>query len=730
VAARRPVAAALAAAAALALLAASPKPPAPRKIAVRQCEGVQSESAFTPEWTKRRNLEVQVGPEGAPVPKGYEVVHICALPLPPAVETAVAKFPVTLDAKGFTFDGRTYSGEDDAILLSDPSRPGEFFALGMGPTGGEAVLLAQRRAIFAEFQGNYLAVTGGINGLTKTGRFVAQGGSLQIDRASDKDAIGARDEFYRSLKKEKHGNVEWELRDSEKAAAARWEKVASGYAGKKGFRVRVYPDAAIKALYTGSSRPADVVADDGTVRVDIDAAAPEQPDLISPALATAGLAAANPALLDRPIVAAAAGAQRFGRWWGRDVRTFAAFTHAAGVDPSIDEVVRGDATAVDPVLAVGSAASWLDAGARLDSDAAVAKALAAPDAALSGKLFRWRDSALRQSIRPPERRALPEGFLRGVSLASGYTIEGGYGSDSAEETLRTLAGLSVNAISLMPSAIQPDPRSPEIQAGRGNPRFDTDEGMVRALSDARTAGMTVMVKPQLSVGEGALTEDIAMPTDAAWRAWFTAYRRFVVHDAVVAEAAGAALFCVGTEVRGTEEHKNDWKEVIAAVRLATGAPLTYAAGWAAGAADIPFWDALDAIGIDFYDPLARTEKASDAVLEEGARRAASAAAALSKRYSDKPVVFTEAGYLPLRGSWTAPRDSSGARPAAPDDAARAVAAVYRALSREPWWMGVFWWKVYSDGRTAAAGERGFNLLGTPAQKAVVDGFREMAAGRP
>ncbi len=265
---------------------------------MRQCEGVQSESAFTPEWTKRRNLDVQVGPEGAPVPKGYEVVHICKLPLPPAVATAVEKFPITWGAKGFTFDGRTYSGEEDAILLSDPSRPGEFFAFDMNPVGGEAVLLAQRRAILAEFQGNYLAVSGGLNGLTKTGRFVVQGGSLQIDRASDKDAIGARDEFYRSLKKEKHGNVEWELHDSEKAAAARWEKVASGYAGKKAaFRVRVYPDAAIKAMYTGSSRPADVVADGGTVRVDIDASAPEQPDLISPALATAGLAAANPALL-------------------------------------------------------------------------------------------------------------------------------------------------------------------------------------------------------------------------------------------------------------------------------------------------------------------------------------------------------------------------------------------------------------------------------------------------
>jgi len=293
-----------------------------------------------------------------------------------------------------------------------------------------------------------------------------------------------------------------------------------------------------------------------------------------------------------------------------------------------------------------------------------------------------------------------------------------------------LAGLAVNAIALMPSAVQPDPHVPAIDAVRRNPRWTTDEGLLRAVADARSAGMTVMVKPQLSVGEGALSEDIAMSSDSAWRDWFAAYRRFVVNDAVVAEAAGVSIVCVGTEVRGTEEHKDDWKGVISAVRLATGAPLTYAASWAAGAADIPFWDSLDAIGIDFYDPLARTEKATDAVLEDGARRAAGAAAELSKRYSDKPVLFTEAGYLPLRASWMAPRDPSGARPAAPEDAARAVAAVYRALSKEPWWKGVFWWKVYSDGRLAGAGERGFNLLGTPAQKAVGDGFRQMEAGRP
>ena len=695
---------------------------------MRLCEGVSGDSAFNPEGAKRRNIELQVGPEGAAVPKGYEVVHVCALPLPPAVATAVAKFPITLDAKGFAFDGRAYSGGDDGILLSDPSRPGEFFAL--GNASGIAVLLAQRRAIYASPEGNYLIAVDGIGGLTKTGRFVPQSGRLEIDRASDRDAIAQREEFYGSLKKEKRGNVEWELRDSEKAAVVRWEKTAAEFAGKKGFRVRVYPDAAIKALYTDSSRPADVLMDEGVIRVDIDASAPEKPDLITPALATAGLAATNPKLLDRPILAAAAGAQRFGSWWGRDVKTFAAFVRSAGVEPSVEEILRTDPKDVEnlsPVLAVGAAASWLDAGARLDGESAVVKALSEPDKTLAGKLSRWREAALRQTLRPPARRPLSEGFLRGVSYAMTNSIEGAYVAPRSLETVRALKELSVNSISVMPYGFVQDRKLKFVHT---NPRGETDEGIVRAVLDAHSMGMTVMVKPQLWLDDRGFTGELTMPDDASWRAWFDAYRRFVVHHAVVAEAAGAALFCVGVELKGTEERKNDWKETISAVRLATGAPLTYAANWAAGAADIPFWDALDAIGIDFYDPLAKTEKASDAALEDGVRRAARAAADMSRRLSDKPVIFTEAGYPSVRAAWVAPHDEGANRPPSAEDAARCVSAVYRALSKEPWWRGVYWWKVFSDGRPAAAGERSFNLLGTPAQKAVADGFRQMEAGRP
>jgi hypothetical protein len=674
-------------------------------------------------------VEIQSAAEGVAVPKGFEVVHVAVLPPAPPLPALLTRFPITLEEKSFVFDGRTFAGGEDAVLLTDPARPAEIVVLGV--TAETAIRLAQRRIFFAEETvGDYVLVTGGVAGLRKTGRFAPAGAGLAIDRASDRDAIAARDDFYKALRREKRGGVEWELRESEKPVLARWEKAAAGFAGKKPFLVRVYPDAVIKGLYTGSLAPASLVAENGTtpIRVDLAADAPETPDLVTPVLASAGLAAANPALLERPTLLAAAGARRVGRWWGREVRPFAAFTAAAGVSPSIEEVMRRDSSEVSAVLGVGSAAAWLDAGVRLESEAAVTKLLLGDDAPLSGKLWRWREAALRQTIRPPERRPLPEGFLRGVSLAQAATLEGAYGSPRALETLRALAAPAVNSVGLMPAAVQRDAAAPGIDFVQRPSKGETDEGMLRAVADARSLGMSAMVKPQLWVGGGTFTDDIAMPDDAAWREWFAGYRRFIVHHAVVAEAAGAALFCVGTEVRGTELRKNDWKEAIAAVRLATGAPLTYAARWAAGAADIPFWDALDAIGVDFYDPLARTEKATDAVLEQGVRTAARAAADVSKNLSNKPVIFTEAGYSSVRASWTAPRDESGTRPAAPEDAARAIAAVHRALGAEPWWRGVYWWRVYSDGRTALAGDRGFNLLGTPSEKAMAEGFRQRKLG--
>jgi hypothetical protein len=70
----------------------------------------------------------------------------------------------------------------------------------------------------------------------------------------------------------------------------------------------------------------------------------------------------------------------------------------------------------------------------------------------------------------------------------------------------------------------------------------------------------------------------------------------------------------------------------------------------------------------------------------------------------------------------APHDESAGRPQAPADAARSIAAVYRALKGKSWWKGVYWWKAFSSGQAAREGDRGYNILGTPAETAIAEGF--------
>jgi hypothetical protein len=711
------------AALATALLIIAAKEPEPRRIAVRLSEGIPSPAALESlaERAKGRGIELQVAPEGTSVPRGFDVAHLATLPPPEALRAALARFPVAFEGGGFTFDGRMFSGKEDALFLSDPARPAEVFVLGASP---RSVLALAAEMLFerAPRAADYVAVSGD---LTKEGRFAAGTERLAVDRASDRDRIAEKEAFYKSLMREKRGTVEWERRPSEAEAAARWEKAAARYAGKRPFFVRVFPDAVAKALYTGSARPADLVAEDGRVVVEIDASAPAEPDLVEPVLAAAGVAAGNPALLERPWLVLADGARKVGKWWGREVRGFAAFTHAAGVDPSLEDAVRGSEDA-SPVLTVGAAAAWLDAGARLDGEAAVEKALGEPEGSLGAKLVRWRETSWRQAVKPPPRRPFPDGFVRGFSFAMTNTVEGGYASPASLEALRHLKEVGADSIAVLPYGFVRDPGGDRVLFMHRTARGETDEAIVRAVVGARSLGMTAMVQPQLWVGGGASVAEIAPAEGGAGKAWFDSYRTYVVHHAVVSEAAGAAIFCVGSDLTKTEGRERDWRNLVAAVRLATGAPLVYAAAGAASASRVPFWDLLDAIGVNFFDPLASAEKAKDPALEAGVRDAARPLADLAAR-TNKPVLFTEAGYPWTPAPWIAPRVADARRPAGGEDSSRAVAAVYRALGAESWWKGVYWWKTLSDGKPAAASERGYNLLGTPAEKAIAEGFRRKSA---
>ncbi len=690
----------------LALAAAAvPAPAAPvRRVAIRASADLPGPGLDELAAAARaRGIEVELAREGSPPPAGFDLLRLSTLPPSDAVRTAVLVFPVAFEPGAFVFDGRAYRRTDEAVRLT-ASTGGEIIVLG---NSAGAVFSLAGRWLSGPPASDYEVLSGE---LTRSGRFERRDGRLLVDPVSDRDRIAQRDTFLASLKRRTRGLVVWEYPEGSEAAAVAWEKTASRFVRKGKLVVRVYPDAVTKAALTGSLRAADLVDEGGRLHVDLDARAPAEPDQVTPVLAAAGLAAADPSLLDRPVLLAAAGARRAGRWWGRDVKTFAAFTRGAGVDPSI-EAVLASADSLSPVLDVGTAASWLDAGARLESEAAVEKSLGKPDAVLAPLLARWRSGALRQTVAPPERRSLPAGFLRGVSYSAPEELEDSLVSVRSREALRRLAEAGFASIALRPGALMRDPEEAEILFVRRGARGETDEGLARAIGDAHGAGMTAMLDPELLVAGGVSAARVSMPGESAWAEWFFAYRRFLVHEAVVAEAAGADLFVIGEALTATEEQKNEWKRVIAAARLATGAPLVYSVATAAGAADVPFWAGLDAIGVQFLEPLARSEKASDAALVEGARAVARPLAELSKRLS-RPVVFTRTGYPPVRAAWATP-EGGGGRPAAPEDAARAIAAVFRALAPEAWWRGAYWPPAEPDAPAV--------------ENAILEGFRSREA---
>ena len=711
------------------LALASPDPDA--RSAERRVAVVLPEGWTIPElerwasFARRQGVVVRVGEP--PASNGaWEVVRLAAPPVRVDFRRRLARFPVHVGSAGFSFDGRTYRDAGDAIALAHPDSPRETLVLGNSREAAARMLRRTFRSGGEGGGGRFRAVSGE---LTKEGRFRAgPRGPLQIDRASERDRIAGRERFFASLATASRGTAVWRFPEGERGAFERWSPVLERFRATSPapapVTVWLYPDPATKAFYTGSSRPADLSWERGGGRVDVDASAPERPDLVSPVLAAAAAGGADRRLRERPTLLLAAGARSHGLWWGRDVPSFASFLEAVGCHPSVAEVLGPERDDRSPVALVGAAAAWLDAGFRGDGEAAVRRAFAASDAELSVTLDRWRAASLDRKDVPPRRRALPAAFLRGVSYAMSNSVEGSYASPQSLETLRRLSRMSVNSVSVIPYAFSETPTASELRFVHRSPRGETDESTVRAVSDARSLGMTAMVKPQIWLGGGAFVGTIAMRTPAEWKAWFDAYRRFAVHHAIVAEASGAALFCVGTELSGTEDREREWRATIAAVRRATGAPLLYASNWAAGAPRVRFWDALDAIGTDFYDPLSPDPEASDAALVEGVRRAVRPVARLAAT-TGRPVVFAEAGYPPARAAWTAPHDEDSPRPFSAEDAARSVRAVFTALEGEAWWRGVYWWKAFSDGRDAPPGDRSFNFLGRPAGEAIAEGFRRI-----
>ncbi|HVR41107.1 MAG TPA: hypothetical protein VMU84_18585, partial [Thermoanaerobaculia bacterium] len=212
-----------------------------------------------------------------------------------------------------------------------------------------------------------------------------------------------------------------------------------------------------------------------------------------------------------------------------------------------------------------------------------------------------------------------------------------YGSQASDDSLRELKALGVNWISIMPFGFHRG--TPSIRFG-GEHVWESDDSLVAATKQAHAISMRVMMKPHLWSRGG----DAAMETwsDAEWRTFFESYEPFIVHYAEIARDAGVDALSVGNELKHSTRFEAEWRRIIKHVRAIYRGPIAYGANFDE-VFDVPFWDAVDWIGVSGYFPLANTASPDRATLIQAWQPIVARLGTLSKKYR-RPIVFTEIGY--------------------------------------------------------------------------------------
>jgi hypothetical protein len=303
--------------------------------------------------------------------------------------------------------------------------------------------------------------------------------------------------------------------------------------------------------------------------------------------------------------------------------------------------------------------------------------------------------------------------VRGMTISS-KTWGREWGTDGFARELDVLAGLGVNWVAIHPYAgIRADG---SLHCRELDPRAPP-EWIARPIREAHARGLSILVVPLVAQWGSPWRHrgEIAFADEAALARFFADYERFVTDLASCARDADA--FAVASELDGLAPHEERWRAVIAALRRTTGARLAWAASWN-HVESVPFWDALDCIGVQAYYPLSAAEDPGFDELLGAWRPILAELRELSTR-SGKPVVFTEIGYpcslAAAREPWSFAEQRGSERARAEALQVRCLEAAFAAIEPERAWLrGAILWKWF----VGPAGRENF-LMSEPGPRAAV-----------
>jgi hypothetical protein len=224
------------------------------------------------------------------------------------------------------------------------------------------------------------------------------------------------------------------------------------------------------------------------------------------------------------------------------------------------------------------------------------------------------------------------------------------------------------------------------------------DGVSITIDSAHKAGINVMMKPQVYVPYG-WTGGLDFKTDAEWENWEKDYEKYLDIFIKMAIEKNVAMLCIGTEFKiSVLRREKFWRSLIAKIRKDYKGKLVYAANWDEYMI-VPFWDALDYVGVDAYFSLIQKDTPSVSELRVAWKPHFDTLKSFHKKIQ-KPILFTEYGYLSVDGcayqSWDVEKRINSLKINELSQS-NALEGLFSTFWKEDWWAGGFLWKWFPEG---------------------------------
>lgn len=325
--------------------------------------------------------------------------------------------------------------------------------------------------------------------------------------------------------------------------------------------------------------------------------------------------------------------------------------------------------------------------------------------------------------------ANPVPVHRGMTFGY-YARNGFYSSPAARDHVDRMADLGIEWVCVVCIVLQDTFASTRMY--RDFQVTPGDDELLDIADYIHNRGLKVQLRPMLECWDGAQRMQINFPGEREiipgkpmnhWRKWFDSMRERTLHYGRVAQRAGCEAFGLDSELDYTVKQNGYWKEVVAAARSVYGGHLTSghtrAVNFLEELRKPEHWfHDLDSLGVSFYHPVAEGPGATLAQMRERLRPYLEQYREVAAVYG-KPFYFAECGCCSTAGATIKPHgwDNPGGYDG--EEQARYLEAVLDTFWREPWWMGLYWWKWEEQNdrpwlRDDPRGDKGFPVDGKPA----------------